>query len=406
MINHIKQEVTVGPMASLIAGLGFLYIFLLLNLIAPLNHIISSEYQLSLTQVGLFTSSYLLGVAVFVLPAGMLIDYYGPFKLILIGLAMSILMTFVFANSASLSLLILSRFLSGIFHNMVFLSSVRIASEIYKRKRAFYIGLTITTGLVGGIISQYPFVKLITLISWHAGVNIVGCFGILIWLLIFFYFKYIHSIPIELHKVKIRKHELYSVLKNPLNLIFGLYACLMDLPAIVIGTSWGNRFIMEFYHQSNLSASKVVLWVYLGLMIGSPLSGIISDRFKNRKKVMIIASALLFILAFVWGNKSLSLDELGLITFLIGVLSGFQVLSYSCLAEINHAHKQSFATGYASLVIMGGNAVLIPFIGWLMGMNRHHLYAALIVIPLLLLINVVLISIFGKETMVMPSGGS
>ena len=396
-----NQRDNTNPTTSIIAGLAFFFIFIQLNLIAPLNSTLSTTYHLSPTEIGFFSASYLIGIATFYMPAGFLIDFYGPQKQLVLGLGMNILCLFILGNSHSLSFLLVGRFIAGLFHALVFISCIRITSNHYRHHKAAYIGLTITIGLLGGVITQYPFIHLMAYTGWRAAVNIIGYAGIAILCLeILFFNKQLRTPLRTTHQNRslLNFPNLKKALKNPLNFLFGFYACMMDLPSITIGASWGNRYVSHIYHLSANATSTVIPWLFIGLMIGSPLSGWLSDYLKKRKPIMILAAVILCGLTLLWGGIALSYSALVILTFLIGVFSGFQVLIYTCLAEVNHHNIESLATSYASIIIMGGNAVLMPVVGWIISRYPTHLYYSLLIIPLLLFVNIVLMSLFAKES--------
>lgn len=370
---------------AILAGLAFFYIFTQLSIVGPLNKTLSIAHHLSLSQIGIFSSLYFIGITIFYLPAGRLVDCYTPRHLLLLGLAVSIIASAVFANADNYLLLCFARIMEGMSHALVFISCMRVVTNYSLKYMARTIGIMIMVGLLGGIFTQYPFVKLMSIIGWHDALNIVVGMGVLIWLVEMLF----------LPKTKINSHDaqhqpifvsLWLIVKNIKNTAYGLYACMMNLSMIFIGASWGNRHIESTYHLSAIAASQVLLWLYVGFIVGSPFSGWLSDRMQKRKHLMIISGVLLLICSFLWAATTLSIVMLMVMTCLIGFLSAFQVLSYSCIASGNSAVLGSLAMGYASVLIMGGSALMTALIGWLLE-YFHKNNDVLLIIPGLLLLG-------------------
>lgn len=389
-----------SPRISIISGLAFLYIFIQLNVTTAISHQLSHLWHLNAIDFGFFSSTYLMGVAFFVIPAGILIDRYGPYKQVIIGLFISLVCTLILANSNSLYFISTARFIGGMFHSLVFVSCIRITSNHYRLHRAAYIGLTITIGLIGGIITQYPFISLAKHIGWHQSLNTIAFGGFIITgvLLLSFRRSIFQAKKIAPNSTPLKFTHITQVLKNYQNFIYGLYACAMDFPSITVGANWGNRYIKTLYHYSAKTTSEIIPWLFIGLMVGSPISGWLSDHLKMRKSIMLIAALFLFILTILWGGISASFSWLIILTFMIGFLSGFQVLSYTCISESNPHEHQSLAISYISIIIMGGNGLLMPLIGWLMSLFPSHPYYSLLIIPSFIFISIVLMLIFVSES--------
>ena len=88
-----------------------------------------------------------------------------------------------------------------------------------------------------------------------------------------------------------------------------------------IGGLWGGPYLMHVYGLSKAGAGNVLNMVALGLIIGSPVLSMLSDRIlTSRKKVMIISSiaVVLTMLALAVFTDRLTLSILYAAFFCIG----------------------------------------------------------------------------------------
>jgi MFS family permease len=115
---------------------------------------------------------------------------------------------------------------------------------------------------------------------------------------------------------------LRAAISNLQNWLAGLYTCLLSLPILVLGALWGNLYLTQMRGLNQLDASYVIMVLYIGMIIGSPLIGWFSDWIKHRRMPMFIGgvaylSLLLFLIYFPQINK----DYLIVLFFGLGFLS-------------------------------------------------------------------------------------
>ena len=108
--------------------------------------------------------------------------------------------------------------------------------------------------------------------------------------------------------------------------------------------------------------------LFVGMMIGSPLAGEISD-FLRLRKLPMITGALLAIgaLLIIMFAPTMSLWAEIAQFFFLGLIMGSQVIGYPVIAESNPHTKTATATSLGSILIMSGG-MLIPVYSWLLGL--------------------------------------
>jgi len=124
---------------------------------------IGKEFGCNALTLGWITTSYLLASAMFLVPLGRLSDIYGRKRLLIGGMSIYVIASFLCIIAGSASFLIVSRCLQGIGAAMFFAPSLAILVSVFpKSERGKALGITIATvylGLsagpsIGGIMTQ------------------------------------------------------------------------------------------------------------------------------------------------------------------------------------------------------------------------------------------------------------
>jgi MFS family permease len=205
--------------------------------------------------------------------------------------------------------------------------------------------------------------------------------------------------------------SVWYAIKNCQNWFCGFYTSFMNLPLMVLGGAWGKMYLTTVKHVTDIQAANITMVLFLGMAVGCPVIGWISDQLALRRLPMIIFA--IFSLPVMLGIIYLpNLSYLWLIVlfFLSGVFAAAQTIGYPTIAESNAKAITSTAMGLASVLIMGGPAVFDPLFGWLMDkqwdgtiINGGHVYAAhaygyaMLTLPLMLFVGLVA-SLFIRET--------
>lgn len=365
-----------------IASLFFLYEFIQLNSFDALNQFLTAHFHLSASQLSLLGSSFLWGNVIFLLPAGVLLDKFGPRKVILISLGVAIIGVCIFGFSHTFVLAFMSRLLTGIGNAFCFVSLVVLVSRWFPAyKQAFAMGTLVNMAFLGGMFSHTPLVWLLGHLSWEALMLGNMFFGLLVWGLIFlFLIDYPQHRATEFTNTNISGIGIWQTFQKILtsqNIFAGLYTACLNLPMMVLCALWGMQYLKIVHQLTVYQASNVVSMIFLGSMIGCPLAGWLSDRMGLRKPIMWVGAitALLLSLPLCIAGFNLSQSMLALIFFGLGCVTSTQVLSYPMIAESNSPEYAGRACSIASMIIMTGGMLAQMLFGYLLDW-RHGLELA------------------------------
>jgi sugar phosphate permease len=131
---------------------------------------------------------------------------------------------------------------------------------------------------------------------------------------------------------------------------------------------WGGPYLIEVYGMSKAEAGAILMTVGIGVMIGSPVIGLLSDRvFKNRKKTLITFTAIYFLiwipLAF---STSLSVFVLYAIAFIMGFSGSVLIITFTSTKELFPLKITGIATSMVNIFPFIGGAVFQTVMGYIM----------------------------------------
>jgi MFS family permease len=401
------------------ASLYFFYEFIQMNLFASIDVQLMQAFNLTAPELGRLASMYFYANALFVFPAGVMLDRFSPKKLLLIAVVFSTLGTLAFAVATEYWVAAVSRFVVGTGAAFCFLGCIRIASRWFPpKKMAFVTGVAVTMAMVGGLVAQTPFALLTSWVGWRQAVMIDAALGVVIFFVIYWLVqdrppnseKEIHADKACLESLGFW-HSIGLVMTNPYNWLCGLYTSLMNLPVFLLGALWGIHYLVEVHHLTVVQGSYATTLFFVGVMLGAPAFGWFSDKIERRVLPMVLGAVLsLAVVLVLMYLPNLSLLQLIGLFFLIGFTTSSQVLSYPVIAELNPSALTGSAISIDSVTIMLGGVVFQPLFGWFMEMNWDHkivdgvrIYApsdfsyAMMIIPIAFVVSLVL-TFFIKET--------
>lgn len=367
-----------GWLVTLSASSFFFYIFIQLNLFNAINTQLMQDFGLGAAGLGQLGSMFFYANALFLFPAGMLLDRYSTRRLLLLAVTVSTVGTFMFAEAASYLSAALGRFLVGVGASFCFLSCIRLASRWFPAERmAFVTGIVITMAMLGGLVAQTPLTMLAGWVGWRQAVLMDAGLGVAVGLMIFLF---VTDRPPGSHaEAEADRHHLqamgfwrclFRVLGNPQNWLGGIYTSLMNLPVFLLGALWGIHYLVQVHQIPPVQASYATTLFFVGVIIGSPLFGWFSDHIGRRVLPMLIGAVVsLGVMLILMCIPDLSLMSLITLFFLIGLVTSSQVLSYPLIAELNPPSLTSTAVSVDSVTIMLSGAIFQPLFGWIMSLH-------------------------------------
>ena len=232
------------------------------------------------------------------------------------------------------------RFMAGIGLAGELGAAITLVSEIMHREhRGFGTMLIVTMGALGAVaaalISNNPF-HFFGLEPWQVAYLIGGGLGLL--LLFLRVGTYESGMFDELKKRKEVKKGNFLMLFTDKNRLKKYIACiLIGLPVwycIGILIKFSEKFAGITGVAGDVKVGFAIMYAYIGLSVGDLLSGILSQVFKSRKKVIMgyLWGTVLLVSIFLFA-KGLSVNSYYFLCFLLGCATGYWALFVTVASE-------------------------------------------------------------------------
>lgn len=330
-----------------------------------------SRFTLGLI-AGAFSFSYAVGQFV----NGQLADNLGAKKLIITGLALSAIMNMFFGFTDMLILLTVIWSINGYAQSTGWPSVVKIIRNWFRSDVLGSIGgLFGSCFLVGNMIAWSMLGWILAGFGWRAVFWIPPLPLIMIALLFYLCVEDKpkgHKVVNETDTPGVKFRLLHILSSRRLITVAVVYTLLQFVRAGF--TLWAPSYLFETYSLSLDVASYVASVIPLGGIMGSVISGWLSDRMKKLGRTFIILVLILFLsllISTLYNAASYGL-QVGIILLL---LSGFALYAPHVIivAVVPMEQKESYGVAGVAGFIDGmgymGLMFAAPFIGWIVDMH-------------------------------------
>jgi MFS family permease len=165
---------------------GYFLSFFFRNVNAIIAKDLASEFSLTASELGFLTSTYLLAFAAIQLPLGVLLDRYGPRRVVACLLCVAATGALIFGLARDLTMLSLGRALIGIGVSAGLMGAIKAFTLWFPLSRlATLNGAYLAVGGLGGLSATAPAEALIGELGWRALFYGLSAFALLVAVLVF-----------------------------------------------------------------------------------------------------------------------------------------------------------------------------------------------------------------------------
>lgn len=326
--------------------------------IASIFYFIAADFKQDISMLGLITSSFLIGIGIFQIPAGILAAKYGPRKIAIYGILITSSAAFLSGLSTDLFHMVVLRFIVGLGMACFFGPSVILISKyLGKGSEGLGVGLLNSAHALGGIIGIFGWIILAEVTGWRISLMLSGLLGIVTGLLLI--------IALIREKIQIdfgiKISELRQILFNKSLIVLGI-----ALLGFQIGSNLTLTFIV-FYLADHLNIDPTIAG-FVGsfnliiALVSSPLFGKIYDRIKDAKKLLIISGIVMSSSMALIAANTLYVIILSIIIAGFFLAGGF-VIVYTKAKQVEglHAEYETLAVSYVNGISLF-NAFWVPIV--------------------------------------------
>ncbi len=345
--------------------------------IAVITPDLIADLGLDVNGLSLISASFFYAFAVMQIPLSMYLDAIGPriamTALSLLGVAGSL----VFAWGDTVGSLVAGRLLLGAGMACSLMGTLKLITLWFGPLRfATISALVVSFGTLGNMTAATPLVLMVQSVGWRITFLIFAGINLLLTMMFFVVVRDRPKTPDFDQAPQVASGNFRKILQNLLNLFrekdywiislatfcrYGIFAAVQAL--------WAGPYLMTVIGTSPVAAGNVLLCMSIGLIIGSPVCGWLSDIvFRNRKGVMIAGLSgmglMLAVLAFLPRGADLTL--LSVLFFGFGFFSGVGLIVYAHIKERMPVQYAGTAMTGVNFFTMTGVAVFLQGLGHLM----------------------------------------
>ena len=379
-----KQLFRLRWTAFVVVGLAYALSFFHRFAPAAISADLQQTFHASGAELGGLAATYFYVYMLMQIPTGILVDTWGPRRVVALGGVIASIGSLLFGMADSLLVASSGRVLVGLGVSVTFIALLKLnANWFHDRHFATMTGATILVGNAGSLLAAAPLAWALGFTSWRTIFVVIGIFSLLLaamaaWL--------VRDGPVQIGLPSLRELDgraahpphaghwfdgLLQVIRNRatwpgLWVNMGLAGSLFAFAGL-----WAVPFLRDVYGMDRTLATQHTTLLLAGFAIGAFFVGTLSDRLGRRKPVMILGaaaySACWLPLIFAWPmtlTVSLSLF------FVMGLCAPSFTLSWSCAKEVNPHALSGMATSVVNIGGFMGTAIMQPLVGW--AIDRAH----------------------------------
>lgn len=376
-----------------IATLFVVYSFCLNTASAVFAESIKTSLHASNFAISLAMSTFILGFACMQIPAGYLLDRFNPRWIVSAGIFLLAAGNVLISFADTIVLFTLSNFIQGIGASFAFISAAILISQWFPAKQfPILFGLTQGFSCILTALIHYYFTVELTSHTWSEIYRALSVFGFLLFILALILIKspaeYIPEKSISLKK------SLWIILKNKEIMLSTIAAATSFGVLLAYAGLWYLK-IQTYYSISNIQGVLISGMIFIGIGIGTPLLGWISNILKSRVMVIHVSLCLgtmALLLGIYLPHFNLqTLIIIEIISFLIGFFLSGAMLFYTLVSEYSSNATRGVAISVLNTAVFLFNSLML-FIPYLfLTTLSTEFFTYLWTLPFFILIAILLI---------------
>jgi predicted MFS family arabinose efflux permease len=309
---------------------------------------IMEQFDIGAATLGQFSGVYYIGYSLAHLPIGIMLDRYGPRKVITACILLTVVgMTpLLFAHHWVYP--IVGRFLLGVGSSAAILGVFKIIRITFSESQfPRMLSLSVTVGLLGAIYGGGPVSYMRDTFGYQAVIQMIAAAGVVLAGITYW------VIPEAKHSSE-RKviSDIREVLGNRQVILACLFAGLMVGPLEGFADVWGTVFLKQVYGFEGTLAASMPSMIFIGMCFGAPVLSLVAEKVGSYHATIVgaaVAMAVCFSLMLMW---QLPAGVLTLSFILVGVCCAYQILAIYKASTYVREQVAGLTTAVANMIIM------------------------------------------------------
>lgn len=369
-----------------LATLWLVYFFVYFDRVAPA--VVAPElmktFNISAASMGLLSAAYFYPYAAMQIPSGVLSDFMGPRLAVTIFFIVAGIGTALFGMASSFDWAIVGRIMMGIGVAVVYIPIMKIQAQWFRPYEfATLTGILLTVGNIGALGAAAPLAAFVGMTGWREAFYYLGAISVILAILTYILVRNkpqdmgyatieeIDGVRVDSAQaakddsIKLGEAIRMSVTNRNFPWL-AVYAFVVYGPMMGFQGLWAVPYMMDILGFQKQVASNTLSWWAIGMIVGCPLSGIISDRFVFSRKKVVIPGAIVYTLGWLYlalNPTGWSPTTMSIFCFLMGAFGGVYITNYAHLSERLPRKVVGTAIGVFNLFYFIGGAFYQQIMG-------------------------------------------
>lgn len=358
MINYKK----IAWGGWLIASIFYAYQYVLRVMPNIMLNDIMQQFNIDAVVFGQFSGSYYIGYSLLHIPMGLMLDRYGPKKIMSISILLIVagLLPLLFLENYIYS--IIGRFLTGVGSSAAILGTFKIIRLTFPEKYfTRMLSLSVTIGLIGAIYGGGPVSYLSKVYGYKSVISMMAIIGV-----IFSIITYI-CVPETSSKSEASVFSTFkAVFSNAKVLITCFLAGLMVGPLEGFADAWGSEFLKQVYNFDAIAANYTTSIIYTGMFF-APVLSYIGEKTGRYMETIAGAGFIMLIFFTLLVMNLLNYNSIMIGFFIVGICCAYQILAIYKASTYVNENAAGLTTAVANMIIMSFGYVFHSVIGVIVG---------------------------------------
>ena len=330
----------------------------------------TERFDITASQLATFTMLQLMVYAAMQIPVGLLVDRFGPRKVLLTGALTLTLAQVGFAFADTYALALLARFFVGMGDAMTFICVLRLVNTWFAPRRIpLMTQLTGMIGQLGAIIAAVPMTLALRELGWTRSYLLAASFGIILSIALI---VVVHDAPTirsargpAMSLTQIR-HSLGASWAHPGTRLGFWIHFTTPFSATTLGLLWGYPFFVRGEGTSDHAAGLLLTLMVVAVVTAGPVVGWAITRHPWHRSTIVLgivgAIVLMWTIVLLWhGDAPLWL--LAVLVVVVGFGGPASMIGFDLGRTSNPADRMASATGIINQAGFVAALVLVVAIG-------------------------------------------
>jgi len=303
-----------------IASIFYCYQYVLRVMPSVMMQDIVQQFNLDIATFGQFSGVYYIGYALMHLPVGIMLDRYGPKKVMPICILITAigLLPIIFTEFWVYPMI--GRILIGMGSSAAILGTFKIIRLAFSEEKfTRMLSFSVTIGLIGAIYGGGPVNYLCSVFGYKVVTGIFACVGVLLSIITYM------IVPNILPQKNSILSDIKEVFSNQKVLVICCLAGLMVGPLEGFADVWGSEFLQRVYGFDTTMAASIPSAIFVGMCFGAPILSMIAEKSNNYIATIIGAGGVMIVSFILLLLGKLTISFMGIRFLAVGVI-GFIII--------------------------------------------------------------------------------